>query len=115
MFDEQVDKHFKSLQRTSTILYGIEAHVCVRQTAMDLLERGHDVHLVVDACSSMNWHDRAIALRSMSDAGVTMISFQSLVFEMLRSVDNPSFKATLGVVKANPQVPLDWDMSDAKL
>jgi hypothetical protein len=82
---------------------------------MDLLERGHDVTLVVDACSSMNWHDRAIALQSMSDAGVTMISFQSLVFDLMRTVEHPAFKPMLGVIKQNPAVQLDWDMCDAKL
>ena len=115
MLDDQVSSHFKSLNRRSAILYGIEAHVCVRQTALDLLEQGYEVHLVVDACSSMSWQDRAIALRSMSDAGVTMISFQSLMFELMRTVDHPNFKQVLGVVKQNPPVQLDWDMSDGKL
>lgn len=56
-------------------MYGVETHVCVKQTALDLLERNYDVHLVVDAASSMSYHDRNIGLESMRDAGVTITSF----------------------------------------
>ena len=43
---------------TNVVLYGVEAHVCMKQTCYDLLERDYAVHLVIDACSSMNHHDR---------------------------------------------------------
>ena len=49
--------------------------MCVRQTALDLLELNYNVHLVVDAVSSMNHHDRNIAIEALRDAGVQMISF----------------------------------------
>lgn len=109
MWDDQFDAHWKTLGRKSAVLYGLECHVCVKQTALDLLERGCDVHLVVDSCSSMNWADRAIGLQAMSDAGVTMTSFQSLMFELMRRVDHPNFKPVLNVVKQNPERQLDWE------
>ena len=58
-------QHLKSLNRDQVVLYGIEAHVCMRQTALDLLENDFGVHLVVDACSSMSTHDRNIGIQSM--------------------------------------------------
>jgi len=75
MLDGNVLPYFESLKRNQVVLYGAETHVCVKQTALDLLERNYDVHLVVDAVSSMNYHDRNIGLESMRDAGVTITSF----------------------------------------
>ena len=79
----------------------------MRQTAFDLLEMGYDVHVVVDACSSMQQHDRNVGIESMSQQGVTMITFQSLVFELLRGADHPLFKAHLPLLKDNPEEKLD--------
>lgn len=76
--------------------------MCVKQTALDLLSRNYDVHLVVDAASSMNYHDRNIGLEGMRDAGVTITSFQSLMFELMRTIDHPNFKQILNLVKQNP-------------
>ena len=71
MLDSNVKPHLMSLTgRRNAVLYGVEAHVCVRQTALDLLELNYDVHLVVDAVSSMNYHDRNIAIEGLRDSGV---------------------------------------------
>lgn len=51
------------------LLCGIEAHVCILQTTLDLLQRGYEVHLLVDGISSQRGHDRAVALQRMSQAG----------------------------------------------
>ena len=53
MINEDTIEHIESLKRKSVVLYGVEAHICMKQTCLDLLERNYDVHLVVDACSSM--------------------------------------------------------------
>ena len=55
--------------RKKVVLYGIEAHVCVKQTCFDLLERDYSVTLVVDAISSMGFHDRTVGIEAMRDAG----------------------------------------------
>ncbi len=71
MLDDNVKPYLFNLTgRKSAILYGVEAQVCIRQTALDLLELNYDVHLVIDAVSSMNHHDRNIAIESLRDAGV---------------------------------------------
>ena len=75
MCTPKVNEHLESLKKTNVVLYGIEAHVCMRQTAFDLLEMGYDVHVVVDACSSMQQHDRNVGMESMAQQGVTMVTF----------------------------------------
>jgi nicotinamidase-related amidase len=76
MIDAAVRPYVQSLApRNCAVLYGVETHVCVRQTALDLLESGFDVHLVVDSVSSMNHHDRNIAIEFLRDQGVHMTSF----------------------------------------
>lgn len=59
----QVKAELDTLAKPSVVLFGIEAHVCVQQTALDLLEQGYDVHVLVDGCSSQRPIDRAVALR----------------------------------------------------
>ena len=76
-------------ERKQIVLYGAEAHVCVKQTCFDLLDQGYDVHLVIDAISSMNYHDRNVGIESMKMAGAQITTFQSLVFEIMRDFRNP--------------------------
>lgn len=54
---------------SQVMLLGIEAHVCVLQTTLDLLEKGYEVHLLVDGISSQRPHDRAVALHRLSNSG----------------------------------------------
>lgn len=72
-------------ERKKIVLYGIESHVCVKQTCFDLLERDYQVTLVVDAISSMSLHDRTVGIEAMRDAGAQITTYQSLVFELARS------------------------------
>ena len=85
--------------RTQVVLYGIEAHVCMRQTCLDLLKMSYDVHVVVDACSSMNNHDRNTGIQSMRDAGAQLISVETVIFELTRDAKNPIFKSLQPIIK----------------
>ena len=73
------------------------------------------MHLVVDAVSSMNQHDRNISLEAMRSMGANFITFQSLVFELMRTMEHPKFKSVLPILKENPEVPLDLHNFHAKL
>ena len=53
MLTDEVDAHFRSLARNTVVIYGCETHICVKQTALDLIARDCNVFLVVDACTSM--------------------------------------------------------------
>ena len=85
MLTEDCRDHLSTLQRTSYVLFGIEAHVCVQQTALDLLEDGHDVHIVVDGVTSQQPFDREIALQRLSAAGAFLTTAQSVAFMLMQS------------------------------
>ncbi len=85
--------------RDQAIVCGIEAHVCVAQTVLDLLESGTDVQLVADAVGSRSESDAALALRRAERAGATLTSVEAVLFELLGSSDAPEFKAVQELVK----------------
>jgi nicotinamidase-related amidase len=78
---------------------GIEAHVCVLQTALDLLSRGFQVHLLADAVSSRHETDQQIALRRLSRAGVILSTVETAVFELMESAEAPEFKDVSKLIK----------------
>lgn len=85
--------------KKSIILFGIETHVCVMQTAVDLLAEGYAVYLVVDAVSSRNENDKNTALKRMEQEGVFLCTVESVLFELCRSSASVEFKAISGLVK----------------
>lgn len=81
------------------IIVGIETHICVTQTTLDLLERGHRVYILVDGVSSVNPEERGIALARLRDAGAVVTSSESVLFEILRDAKHEQFRAISGLVK----------------
>ena len=77
----------------SVLLAGIEAHVCVMQTALDLLGRGLRVFVAADAVASRDDYDREIALRRMERAGAVLTTAETAAFEWLGTAGSPAFKA----------------------
>ncbi|EED21934.1 isochorismatase family hydrolase, putative [Talaromyces stipitatus ATCC 10500] len=86
-------------QKLDAIIVGIETHICVTQTTLDLLEAGHRVYIVADAVSSVNSEERGIALNRLRDAGAIVTTSESLIFEMLRDAKSPGFKSINGLIK----------------
>lgn len=80
-------------ERHQIVLAGIETHVCVLQTAFDLLSTGYRVFLAVDACCSRADTDRDFALRRLAAAGVVLTTVESTLFEWCESAEHPSFKS----------------------
>ena len=81
------------------IIVGIETHICVTQTTLDLLERGHRVYVLVDGVSSINPGERGIALARLRDAGAIVTSSESVLFEILGDAEHEQFRAVSGLVK----------------
>lgn len=79
--------------RDQVVLCGVEAHVCVAQTAIDLLGRGVDVRVVENAVGSRFASDREVGLRRMADAGAVASSVEASLFELLGEAGSPEFKA----------------------
>ena len=92
MLTDEVQEHLEKLNKSSYVLFGIETHVCVQQTALDLLERGHDVHIIVDGVSSQQAYDREIALQRLSQAGAFLTTAQSAAFMLMQSANHANFK-----------------------
>ncbi len=81
------------------ILAGIEAHVCVLQTALDLHHSGYQVHVVKDAVSSRNSKHRDIALARMVQQGITITCMESVLFELTEIAGTDVFKAISKLIK----------------
>jgi nicotinamidase-related amidase len=88
----EMDAHLETLNRSTYVLFGIETHVCVQQTALDLLEKGHEVHIIVDGVSSQQPIDRDIALQRLSQAGAWLTTAQSAAFMLMQSAEHKRFK-----------------------
>ncbi|MCP3726061.1 isochorismatase family protein [Paraburkholderia sp. CNPSo 3272] len=100
-FDATVDGLFEALPegRTRVIVAGCEAHVCVLQTAVGLLQRGLSVTLVIDAIGSRKAVDKEAAIARMHKAGIEVASVEMVAFEWLRSSQHPRFRDILQLIK----------------
>ena len=88
-----------SLGSEQVILCGLEAHICVNQTAHDLVSRGMQVHLLHDCVSSRFEYNRLAALAKMQRAGVIESSIEMALFEMLGDAGHEKFKAIQELIK----------------
>ena len=89
----------KQIGRYQVLLAGIETHVCVQQTALDLLDDGYEVQILADAVSSRAPESRDVALERMRSAGVVITTTEAALFEILRRAGGPVFKQLLNLVK----------------
>jgi nicotinamidase-related amidase len=85
--------------RDQALLCGIESHVCVWQTAHDLLERGVEVHVARDAVTSRTAADRDLGLEKMERAGAVPTSVETALFELVGAAGSDDFKAVQRLVK----------------
>ena len=85
--------------RRQVLLVGIEAHVCVYQTAAELLQQGYDVHLVSDAVSSRTSENKQIGIERMRSHGAVITSTEMALFELLRTADHSRFREISRLVK----------------
>jgi nicotinamidase-related amidase len=86
-------------QRQSIVLAGCEAHICMLQTALDLVEDEFEVWVVTDACTSRTERNRDAAFDRLASAGVELVTTEMVAYEWLRSAEHPAFKAMLQLVK----------------
>ena len=93
-----VDK-LKATGRQQIILTGMEAHVCVLQTALGLLEAGFDDFLVADATSSRTPENRQAAIERLHHAGVSIATTEMVLFEWLEKAGTEAFRAALPLIK----------------
>lgn len=85
--------------RSTIVLAGCEAHVCLLQTALDLLDEEFDVVVVTDACSSRTERNRDAAFDRLAGAGAELVTTEMVAFEWLRTAEHPLFRDVQGLVK----------------
>jgi len=83
------------------ILCGIEAHVCIQQTVIDLLKRDIEVHVVADAVSSRSQTDRMFALERFRHMGATVTTSEAILLQMVGDKDHPKFKQIQALIKTS--------------
>lgn len=96
---------FEQLQQQGVfrvLVTGIESHVCVQQTVLDLLASGFRVYLAVDAIGARGQLDHDIALRRMESAGATLTTTEAALFEWCQTAGRPEFKQISALVKEQP-------------
>jgi len=95
------DDHLRRLGRDQVIVCGIEAHICVHQTIVDLVRRGNAVHAALDAISAQSPENRAIAAQRAAQDGAYASSAEMAIFELAGSADTEHFRALQQIVKAS--------------
>ncbi|MEN9842998.1 MAG: hypothetical protein RLZZ612_827, partial [Pseudomonadota bacterium] len=86
-------------ERRSIVIAGCEAHVCLLQTALDLLDDEWDVCVVTDACGSRTERNRDAAFDRLAGAGAELVTLEMVAFEWLRSCEHERFKDVLALIK----------------
>jgi nicotinamidase-related amidase len=97
--DVNFPEKLKGLNRQQVLVAGIEAHVCVYQTASGLLNAGYEVQVVADCVSSRTMENKRIAIHKMRDQGVGITSTEIVLFELLKTAENKHFKDISLIVK----------------
>lgn len=97
--EDGIGEAFCALGVRNVLLVGIEAHVCVLQTTLDLLEAGYEVFPVADAISSRHENDRSLGLERMRQNGAQIVSTEMLLFELLRTSQDPCFRTLQNLIR----------------
>lgn len=85
--------------RDQALVCGVEAHICVSQTALDLLAQGVEVHVAADATASRAPENRAAGLHRMEAAGATLSTVEMALFELVGRAGTPEFKTVQGLIR----------------
>jgi nicotinamidase-related amidase len=97
--DERFIGKLNSLDRQQVLLCGIETHVCIYQTAVDLRSRGYEANVAADAVSSRTLENKQIGLERLRAEGVNVSSTEMALFELSRTAEHPQFKQIARLVK----------------
>jgi nicotinamidase-related amidase len=97
--DRSFKKSLEDLEVSQVVICGVETHVCVNQTAHDLLADDYDVHVLTDCVASRFDHDREAGLSKMYGSGVNPCSVEMALFELMRDSGHEKFKEIQALIK----------------
>ena len=92
-------RHLRKMNRSEILLTGMETHICVYQTARDLLARDYEVYVVADAISSRSKENREIGVKAMMQLGAKITSVEMALFELMRVAEGETFRRLIQIVK----------------
>ncbi len=99
MRDAAFADHLAARGREQIVICGMESHVCVLQTALDLLARGHAVFVAADACGSRHPRSHELALARLRQEGARVVDSEMVLFEWLEEAGTDSFRAISRLIK----------------
>jgi nicotinamidase-related amidase len=99
----EIFDRWKALGRFRVLVCGIETHVCVMQTALDLVAAGFETYIAADAVGARHAVDHEFALRRMESAGVVLTTTEAAMFEWCRVAGTAEFKQISALVKESPR------------
>ena len=86
-------EHLEKLNKKQIIMIGLESHICVLQSAIELTEKGYDVFVVSDAIASRKLTSYETSLTRLEQANIWLLNTESVLFEWLRNASHPEFKS----------------------
>ena len=102
MLNPECQRAIEASGRRQVILVGVETHICISQTALDLQEAGFDVLVCPDVVSARTPDRHKLGMERLRDAGIGPIHSEAVVYEWLKSAEHPRFREVLQLVKARP-------------
>ena len=96
---KQFNDKLNSLNVEQVIICGIETHICICQTALDLLRKGFDVNVIADAVSSRTLENKKIALKRLANEGCKIGSVEMALFELMKTAEHPNFREVAKLIK----------------
>lgn len=107
MWIPEISRHFNSATPSEVVIVGIESHICVTQTTLDLIANGHKVYILADGVSSCNSQEVPIALARLRAEGAVITTSESFLYELMGNAAIPEFKAMAGLVKETTNTTKD--------
>lgn len=99
LLEDGMLEKIKSYGKKQIVIFGIETHICVHQTASALVEEGFDVYVIKDACASRNKYEFKQGIEAMVANGVKVSCVEIALFEWLKGAKNPKFKEVQALIK----------------
>lgn len=99
MANDAFVSRIRDLGRKNIVICGIEAHICVQQTVLELMEAGYQVYLVADCISSRSEEDKLWSITRMGEAGAVITTYEAVLYEILRDSKAEGFKEISAIVK----------------
>lgn len=99
LYEQPIADKIKHSHKKQVVICGIESHICVLQSALALINEGHEVFVVQDACASRNKYEFKCAMEYLKQAGAKVLSLEMVLFAWLKGAKHPNFKEVQALIK----------------